>query len=379
MSRSYDIVIVGAGMVGATLASALRQSDFRVLLLDRAEPPSFPTADYQLRVSAVNVAAQNMFERLGAFANMSEHRVSPMRSMVVWDEAGDGETRFHAADVGASHLGHIIENDVVTRALIDQVINADNVDTLWPAEVDSLEYSRDRITVTLKSGDTIESQLVVGADGARSRVRELAGIEVSIHNYGQRTLVAIARTEESHQDCAWQRFLETGPLALLPLAGDRVSIAWHADDSFAESLRELSPRELEEAISKRLGNRLGAVHLEGTPGGFPLIRMHAPRYYGDRVVLVGDAAHAVHPLAGLGANIGFMDAATLTEVLTSNPTRDAGDPRSLRAYDRARRAQNTATVGVTDAFKHVFGSGKSCRSADSGKTCGDTLRHGSRG
>ncbi len=356
MKQAYDVVIVGAGMVGATLAVTLQKSDLDVLVIDRSEPPAFPGEQYELRVSAVNVGAQTLFERLDVMQSISAVRVSPMRSMHVWDEAGNGATRLRAADIGEPHLGHIIENNVVTRALIDSLAGTGRIDMAWPVEVQSLDSDDHHVTVKLSSGESIRSRLVVGADGASSVVRKLAGIEASVHSYNQRTLVAIAQTERPHQDCAWQRFLRTGPLAFLPLAGGLTSIAWHADDTLAESLREMSSGELEAAIAHHAGNQLGAVRLAGPVGGFPLIRMHAPTYWSNRVALIGDAAHAIHPLAGLGANLGFMDAATLCEKLLNHPNRDPGDARTLRAYDRARRAQNSTIVGVTDAFKHVFGS-----------------------
>lgn len=356
MKEHYDVVVVGAGMVGATLAAALEQSSLDILLLDRAQPPEYPGDSYELRVSAINVGAQTVFERLGVFDSMSSARVSPMRSMYVWDEAGNGSTSFSAADIGEPHLGHIVENNVVTRALVDHVAQTGRVDTAWPVEIESLQPHGDGVTLTLTGGASVKTKLVVGADGARSIVRDLAGIETAVHNYNQRTLVAIGRTERDHQNCAWQRFLKTGPLAFLPLANGLTSVAWHADNELAESLREMSPDQLEAAITERSGDMLGAFRLSGPVGGFPLIRMHAPRYFDDRVVLIGDAAHAIHPLAGLGANIGFMDAATLCGLLLQHPLRDPGDPRTLRAYDRARRAQNSTIVGVTDTFKHVFGS-----------------------
>ncbi len=362
MSERYDVVIVGAGMVGATLAAVLADSDLRVLLLDRSQPREFDyttVADlrrYDLRVSAVNLAAEQLFSRIGAWSDIERGRTQPFQRMQVWDAAGRGRTTFDAATVGEPHLGSIVENSLINHAVLLRALAAPNIDVLWDASPQQLRLDADYASVELDTGQSLRAKLVVGADGGRSHIRRLSGIKATTHDYQQRTLVGLVRTEQPHQNTAWQRFLSTGPIALLPLADRLCSLAWHLDRERAIEIEALDEREFSSAMSEQTDYVLGDVELAGPRGGFDLFRMHANHYVHDRVALIGDAAHVIHPLAGLGVNLGFMDAAVLGECLRHNRSADAGDGRTLRRYARRRRLENTLAVMTTDAFKHGFGA-----------------------
>jgi len=362
MNQEYDLVIVGAGMVGATLAAVLADSGMRIALLDRNQPKAYDltaaqqTDRYDLRVSAVNLASEQLFTRLGVWPVITASRATAFRRMRVWDAGGRGQTEFLSADLGEPWLGHIVENGLLNHALLERATRAATVSGLWGVSPEQIDVGADRATVVLDNGERLSCQLVVGADGGRSRVRALAGIDASTHNYRQRTLVGPVQCEQPHQHTAWQRFLTTGPIALLPLANNLCSLAWHLDTDSAEHLQSLDDTAFGEAISENIGHVLGDIKVAGPRGGFDLHRMHAHHYVSERIALIGDAAHVIHPLAGLGVNLGFMDAACLGECLLKSPVRDAGDARRLRDYGRRRRLENSLAVATTDAFKHGFGT-----------------------
>lgn len=362
MLDSYDIVIVGAGMVGATLAAVLSGGERRVALLDRRQPPAFDYASvgdlsrFDLRVSAVNLASEQLFTTLNVWPDIVRGRLQPFSIMQVWDAGGRGRTVFDSFSVGEPHLGSIVENGLINHALLRRVEGGDNVDMLWGVSPEQLEQGKDHVRVMLDSGDNIKARLVVGADGGRSAIRKFSGITASTHDYQQRTLVALLRTELPHQRTAWQRFLPSGPIALLPLADRLCSLAWHLDQDLAAEIESLSEEQFAQAISEKSDFVLGDIQLAGPHGGFDLFRMHAHNYVAERVALIGDAAHVIHPLAGLGVNLGFMDAAALGECLNEHGNDDPGDARLLRRYARRRRLENAMAVTVTDAFKHGFGS-----------------------
>lgn len=362
MNDRYDVVIVGAGMVGAALAAVLADSKLRVAVIDRNQPREFDYAAaadlsrYDLRVSAVNLAAEQLFSRIGAWPDIQKGRLQPFQRMQVWDAAGRGRTLFDAFTVGEPHLGSIVENTLINHALVLRALAAENIDVIWNASPEQLQIGADYAELTLDNKRQLQAKLVVGADGGRSHVRRLSGIKASTHDYQQRTLVALVRTAEPHQHTAWQRFLPTGPIALLPLADRLCSLAWHLDRDRAVEIEALDDRAFSAAMSEQTDYMLGDVEVAGPRGGFDLYRMHANHYVSDRVALIGDAAHVIHPLAGLGVNLGFMDAAVLGECLLDNVRADAGDARTLRRYARRRRLENTLAVMTTDAFKHGFGA-----------------------
>jgi 2-octaprenylphenol hydroxylase len=356
MSRDTDVLVVGAGMVGATLACALADAGLGVAVVEHALPQPFdPGADVDLRVSAISPGSRHVFEALGAWPGMVERRISPYRAMRVWDAEGPGEIQFHADDLGLLELGHIIENRVVQLALLDRLREHDNLALHAPAVVAGLEPDAEAVRVTLEDGQILSAPLVVGADGASSRVRSLAHIPVRVHDYEQIAVVATVRTAEHHRETAWQRFLPSGPLAFLPLADGRCSIVWSVTRGEGEVLLSLEDAVFAQELELAFGNALGAIESVGPRAGFPLRRSTAQSYLAERIALIGDAAHTIHPLAGQGANLGISDAAALAEVIVEA----GGDPgrRSvLRRYERWRKGDNLMTANAMTGFKELFGT-----------------------
>jgi 2-octaprenylphenol hydroxylase len=353
----YDIVVIGGGMVGAALACAAASRDLRIAVID-GQPPQrvWPEGQVDLRVSALSRASQRILERLGAWPRIVALGASPYREMVVWDAIGGAEIRFDSADLGEPDLGHIVENRVTRLALWEQLEQADNVTLHCPASVEMLAIDEAAGTIRVSDGHLLRARLVVGADGRESLVRETLGIAVSSRDYDQQAIVANVEVGHWHRETAWQRFLPTGPLAFLPLADGRCSIVWSAEERRAGELLSLDDAafraELEDAFQQRLGPILSA----GPRAAFPLRMQHAAEYVRPRAALIGDAAHTVHPLAGQGVNLGFLDAAALIDALDHALARkrDIGTLATLRRYERARRGDNAAMLTAMDLFKHVF-------------------------
>lgn len=380
-SAKYDIVIVGGGMVGLLLACALGDSELKIALVERgAETPRLGE-DYDPRVSAVTLASCAMFQAVGAWTGMQGRRISPLREMRVWegrDEAlppGEPPTtanknsiHFDSADIGEPCLGYIIENSVITAALLERVLQFTNIHYLAPADIADLSLAEREVGVTLADGRGLSARLLVGADGADSRVRQAAGIETRGFGFEQKGIVATVTTARPHQATAWQRFLPTGPVALLPLADAHTSsIVWSADTARADALLALDHRAFGDALQQAIENVLGELTSVSLRAAFPLSLAHAKAYVAPRVALVGDAAHVVHPLAGQGVNLGFLDAAALAEVLldaisgrsrTAAPRRgkDVGAIHVLRRYERWRKGDNLAMLAITGGFKQLFGN-----------------------
>ncbi len=349
----HDVVIIGAGMVGATLANALAQRKYRVALIDSGNPPAVDPDAYDLRVSALGRAAECVFRNLDAWPAISAQRVSPFRKMRVWDAGSGGSITFDAADVGEPQLGHIVENSLVVQALHRRLSDYPGVEVFWATEVTKIVPHRDAVTIEHQGGE-FKAALVVGADGAGSWVRKHLGIGTRGTDYGQRAIVAQVRTEQPHEYTAWQRFLPTGPLAFLPLADGSCSIVWSCDRSLAEQLMGLT----DEAFRYRLGEafefKLGKISGIGERGWFPLARSHAEDYIAVRCALIGDAAHTVHPLAGQGANLGIADAAVLAEAITGAAGGDVGVRSVLRRYERWRRGENMLMMNAVHGLQRLF-------------------------
>lgn len=354
-----DVAIIGGGMVGAALGCACADRGLSVAVLD-GQPPQreWPAGQVDLRVSALSRASQRLLERIGVWPRMLELGVSPYREMVVWDAVGGAEIHFDAAELGEPDLGHIVENRVTRLALWERLEALGQVQLLCPASLSQLETDGAPAQLRLADARRLSADLVVGADGRASFVREALGIQTETLDYAQRAIVANVEVAHWHRETAWQRFLPTGPLAFLPLADGRCSIVWSADECRAEQLLALDDagfiNELEVAFAKRLGPILGV----GPRAAFPLRRHHARDYIRPGAALVGDAAHSIHPLAGQGVNLGFLDVAALVDALdhARSHRRSLGGMHSLRRYERARRSDNATMVAAMDGFKRVFGN-----------------------
>lgn len=359
MSEQYDVVIIGGGMVGLTLACALGGSTLRVAVVEAGVPESdWPQESVGLRVSAITHATRRVFSAVGAWQGMVERRITSYGEMHVWDASGDGVIHFDAADAGQPSLGYIVENRVIQAALWARVDQFDNVDLLYPVRWQQWQDAGERLCITLDDGRELRTRLLVGADGARSAVRDRAGIETKGWGYDQHALMAIVKTEKPHLHTCWQRFLPDGPLAFLPLHDHYCCVVWSTAPKQADELLVLDKQAFALRLAESFEHRLGAITEVRDRGTFPLRLQHALDYVKERIALVGDAAHAIHPLAGQGVNLGVLDAAALAEtVLSIQATRrDIGALHNLRAYERWRKGQNVTMMLSMDAFKRLFGT-----------------------
>lgn len=365
-SAPFEVIIVGGGMVGSALACLLGRAGVSVALLDARErsldPDSVGAGSPSVRVSALTPVSQQLLEGLGAWAEMASRRVSPYRFMQVWDGEGSGEVNFSAAQAGVPVLGHIVENDVVLAALEACLVELPSVETRLRARVSALEAGGARRTVRLESGEQLSASLVVAADGARSPLRDMAGIAVRSCDTGQVAVVTTVRTRLPHGGVARQVFLPTGPLAFLPLrieGGDHYcSIVWSTTPAEADRLAALPGEGLGLELAAAIDHRLGEVTVTDRVLALPLAQRHAERYVLPGFALVGDAAHSIHPLAGQGVNLGLMDAAVLAEELLAGRRRglSADEPALLDRYARRRRGDNAAMLALMDGFRLLFGA-----------------------
>ena len=357
-----DLIIVGAGMVGSALALALEHSGLEILVVDGGPLSVRPFAAegaFEPRVSALSAASQRILERLGVWDGIAARRVSPYRDMRVWDGSGTGSVHFSAASVHAEVLGHIVENRVVQDALLDRLHDS-QIGLLGSARLEQLRRSGDGWLLTLADGRELRAPLLVAADGANSAVRRLAGCATREWDYLHHAIVTSVRCERPHQATAWQRFTDDGPLAFLPLArqGDEhwCSIVWSTVPAEAERLMALDDEAFRHELGKAFEWRLGQVTAVDPRLCIPLRQRHAKRYVESGLALIGDAAHSIHPLAGQGVNLGFLDAAVLAEVLLHALERGElpGDVRVLSRYERRRMPHNLAMMAAMEGFERLF-------------------------
>ncbi|MGH8579990.1 MAG: UbiH/UbiF/VisC/COQ6 family ubiquinone biosynthesis hydroxylase [Gammaproteobacteria bacterium] len=354
MRESYDVAIIGGGMVGASLACALGNTPLHVVVIENQEPAPFDPSGYDLRVSAVTRASQRIFQALGAWQDMVARRACAFRRMRVWDGERGAAAEFDSADIAEPCLGHIIENSVIQLALVERVRELANVDWLCPAAPQGLDPQRMR--VTLDDGRVLRTRLIVGADGARSRVRDWAGIGWHCYDYHQHALVAAVNTQLPPQDITWQRHLPSGPQAFLPLQGRRASLIWYHTPEEVQRLCSLDEQALAGALEAGYPAELNGVNSVIARGSFPTLRGYAERYVQPGLALVGDAAHVIHPHIGQGVNLGLLDAAALAEVIAgaAREGKDIGALAALRPYERWRRASNFVLMGFSEAIFHAF-------------------------
>ena len=357
-----DLIIVGAGMVGSTLALALQARGLEILLLDGGPlsvKPFDNGAPFEPRVSALSIASQRVLERLGVWQGIVARRSSPYGEMRVWDGSGTGQIHFSAASVHAETLGHIVENRVVQDALLERLHDSP-VGLLAGARLEQLRRSGDDWLLSLSDGRQLRAPLLIAADGANSAVRRLAGCATREWDYLHHAIVTSVRCSEPHQATAWQRFTDDGPLAFLPLvsAPDEhwCSIVWSAVPAEAERLMALDDQAFCGELGKAFEQRLGSVLHADRRLCIPLRQRHAKRYVEEGLALIGDAAHSIHPLAGQGVNLGFLDAAVLAEVLLHALARGErlADVRVLSRYERRRMPHNLAMMAAMEGFERLF-------------------------
>jgi 2-octaprenylphenol hydroxylase len=355
--NDFDLLIVGGGMVGASLACALGDSPLRIGVVENHPAQTeWPEASYDIRVSAITRATEQVFRTIGAWEGMVARRITPYDAMQVWDATGSGSIGFDCADLGEPDLGHIIENRVILAALLERLTRFDNIELLCPAQVSELKRDESVATLTLADGRLLTAALIVGADGANSWVREQAAITTTGWPYEQTAVVATIKTGKHHRGVAYQRFMPEGPLAFLPMPEGLSSIVWSTTPERAAELIAMEEVPFLTALQSTFGDKLGPMEATGPRGAFPLLLRHANRYCDERLVLVGNAAHAIHPLAGQGLNLGISDIAVLAEVLLGahSDKQDIGGLAVLRRYERWRKADNVAVMAAMDGFKRLF-------------------------
>ena len=357
-TKHYDIIIVGGGMVGSALASALGQSILKIALIEGREPvQQWPDDSYDLRVSAISRASQRFFESLNVWDAMRKMRTTAYTGMHVWDAGGNGSIHFDSAEIGEANLGHIIENRVINKALFERARNFENVTIYCPSTPSHLQLDSRKAQLELDDSTLLETELLIGADGGRSWVREQAGIEVSTSDYQQTAVVANITTEIPHQHTAWQRFLETGPLAFLPMCEDNISsIVWSTTADEAARLCKLDEESFNQELGAAFDHTLGKILHSGPRASFPIKGQHAKHYVKPHLALLGDAAHTIHPLAGQGVNLGFADAQSLANILLTAHAekKPIGSLKTLRRYERSRRGDNLLMLESMGVFKRLF-------------------------
>lgn len=367
-----DILINGGGMVGLALALGLAHAGFSVTVLDAQPAPpavdslraALTSAVFDTRVSALTAASAKWLQQLGVWDALAGLRMCAYRDMEVWDGDGTGAIHFSAEEVHADTLGHIVENRLLCALLYDALRQLPSVRLCPQHTLCAIRLAQPHNEVECSNGAPFGCRLLIGADGGHSQVRQLCGFATREWSYGQQAIVCTIKTAQPHRFTAWQRFMNTGPLAVLPLhlpgapAQHYSSIVWSCDETRATELMSLPPAEFQQSLQRAFEHRLGEMEIITPRAVFPLQQQHATDYSRLGVVLVGDAAHTIHPLAGQGVNLGFADADCLVRVLAAAREReeDIASLPVLSRYQRERKLPNLGTMLGMEAFKRAFGS-----------------------
>lgn len=373
----FDVIIVGAGLVGSAMACALAADkageSLRIAVVEAGgEPAVFEGENFDPRVVALTQASQKLLSRVGAWPLIVAERACPYTDMDVWDADGTGSIHFDSHEVQQYSLGHIVENSVVTRALLTRLRAYPQITLLQPAKVSSLyrDDDNDKQCVLLDDDRKLSAPLLLAADGANSKVRELANMSTREWNYGHDAIVTTVQTEKPHQHTAWQRFLSTGPLAFLPLHAETAdhqsstdklnthysSIVWSLQSDRVPELMALDDDGFAKALSQAFEHRLGEVVQVSKRFSFPLRQRHAVDYVQQSIALLGDAAHTIHPLAGQGVNLGFLDVCAMRDEILRAQARQLplSDMSILKRYQRSRKTNNLAMMTMMEGFKRLF-------------------------
>ncbi|PLW83550.1 2-octaprenyl-3-methyl-6-methoxy-1,4-benzoquinol hydroxylase [Kineobactrum sediminis] len=363
----YDIAIVGGGIAGSALALALSGQGLALTVVEAGSPPPATLPDavglehFDPRVVALNPQSRALLQQWGAWQGIEDYRSCAYRHMTVWDAEGTGAIDFDSADIGAGALGYIVENRALLRSLAGRLDSCNDVQ-LRPSERlrNCMPQANNNFLLELASGARLQAPLVVAADGALSRVRDLFGFATREWDYGHHAIVATVQVESSHNATAWQRFLPSGPLAFLPLPGGEqghfCSIVWSLQSSRVEEVMALSDSEFCAALGAAFEHRLGGISGCSRRHAFPLRQRHATHYVQPGVALVADAAHTIHPLAGQGINLGLQDVSVLAEEVLRARQRglQPGSLPVLHRYQRRRKGENLAMMAAMEGFKRLF-------------------------
>ncbi|MGV3001271.1 FAD-dependent 2-octaprenylphenol hydroxylase [Vibrio sp. E150_018] len=355
--QSFDITIVGGGMVGLALAASFAETNLRIAVIEGQVPDESLNNAPDTRVSALSRASENFLKNIKAWDGITHRRIAPYHAMEVWEKDSFARLEFKANDLAQSNLGHIVENRVIQLALLERVKKLSNVSLFMPNRCATMAIGEREAWLTLDNGDSISSKLVVGADGANSWVRNHQDIPLTHWDYGHSAIVANIRTSEPHQGVARQIFTPKGPIAFLPLSDPHLcSLVWSTHPNRADTLLSRSETTFNQVLTSEFDTRLGLCSVEGERHAFPLKMRYARNFVVERVALVGDAAHTIHPLAGQGVNLGFLDAASLAEEVLAlwQQGEDFGLQRNLRSYERWRKAEAAKMIAAMQGFKDLF-------------------------
>jgi len=357
--KNFDCVVIGGGMVGAASALTLAQLGLQVALVEKFEPEGFsPTQPFDLRVSALSLASQNLLSQLEVWQQLTQWRTCPYKRLGVWEHESS-YTEFDANDIKQTHLGHIVENRLIQLALWQQIKVIDNIHTFCPESLMALTQDNDKVTLTLTKS-VLTAKVVIGADGAQSKVRQMSAIGMTGWDYQQSAMLINVETSMSQQDITWQQFFTTGPVAFLPLPGKSelggyASLVWYHQRDEIIRLASLSNTQLQQEVLTFFPSKLGDINIIAK-GAFPLTRRHANTYQNKRIVLLGDAAHTINPMAGQGVNLGFKDVLALQHVMAEAMGNDESwhDEAVLARYEKARRKDNLIMMSTMDALYAGF-------------------------
>ncbi|GAC21464.1 FAD-dependent oxidoreductase [Paraglaciecola arctica] len=355
--RAFDIIVVGGGIVGLTQALALKNSGLSVAVVESHVSQGMPSDDPELRVSALTLATENIFHNLGVWQHLDPNRLCSYVDMQVWDQDSFGKITFSADQVKKHQLGHIVENQAIRHSLWIQAQNSSHIELLAPSKIKQLVFGQQECFITLDDTSQLTARLVIGADGANSVVKKQANLAQTFWDYDQHAIVATVKTAMPHKNTARQIFTPTGPLAFLPLwDAHHCSIVWSQDEPKAATLLKLSNAEFDKALTVAFDGTLGLCELVSDRQSYPLKMRYTRQWVGNRVAIIGDAAHTIHPLAGQGANLGILDAAALAEQIIKlvEQNKDFGLAKNLRPFERWRKTEAVKMVAAMEGFKRLF-------------------------
>lgn len=354
----YDAVIVGGGMVGAATAIGLGQLGLRVAIVEAFAPKPYDSEQaLDLRVSAISAASEALLERLGALSGLDSMRKVAYKGLETWEMDGC-ITRFHSDQIGSSHLGHIVENRLIQLSLWQRMQQLENVTLFCPVKIAEMSRKplQDQIEVKLDNGEALLARLLIGADGANSMVRQWANIGITAWDYAQSAMLINIETACAEQDVTWQQFTPNGPRSLLPLPGHHASLVWYDDANRIAQLSQLNNQVLKIQIDQHFPERLDRDFTVLDKASFKLTRRHAQTYYCDNLVILGDAAHTINPLAGQGVNLGFKDVDALIGTIAGHLEDKGGWWQShvLAEYQKSRYTDNLLMMSTMDLFYASF-------------------------
>ena len=355
----FEVVIIGAGVAGSSLALALAKEGMDICLIDKGAP-EIKGDIYKGRTAALNLASLDILEELGIRKGIQNY-LTPFKNIYVWDSEGTSSLEFSSDEIGQPKLGDVVTNNAILSGTLSLLPNHKNLRFLSGDSLKTLDPQEESMKVCTEGGESISCKLVVGADGGLSSVRELSSIKIRTWSYEQKALIANLKAEKSHKNTAYQVFTKNGPIALLPMKKDNeeyLSLVWSADTDYAENLLALDEPSFLNELERKVESVVGKLSLNGKISSYPLHQLHAKDYYAKRSVLIGDAAHSIHPLAGQGLNLGLGDVEALANRILRNRRHgeDIGSEKMLIEYSKARKLINLRMMGFMEVFKNGFGS-----------------------